>query len=148
MPRGRHWRSDAVIYFSKDLTNYRKWIGGDAVITFHNDFIARSFVNTPNVDQYSDIVSDTNAFLYGSGNKQIVNSRGLAAANRMQDHFSHCLAYLYIWTLPTSVGRAHYRPFPVFDKSEHEGAGACLRHITVRDTRASSAKSDLSLRCT
>ena len=101
-PPKRHWRTDAIIYFSKQFDDSVSWKGGGLPLTFHNDFPARSFTNVPDIETYQQMISETNADLFGRNNEIIDQSRGLADPDAMPGLLSTCSCYVYIWTLPTS----------------------------------------------
>ena len=95
-------KTDAVIYFGKDLDLYSPWFGGKGAITFHNDYVARNEGSVPNVSQYEQICSETPVTLYGRGNNEISNWAGFVSFDEMNNLYRSCSCYLYTYTIAPS----------------------------------------------
>ena len=70
--------SDAVIYFSKDLSSVPKWVGGGGVRCFHNSYPSRSNVTTPTMSMFNELRQDFGVELYGFNNGLLEETMGVA----------------------------------------------------------------------
>lgn len=91
-------KTDCVISFAKNLSDYDDWHGGARGITFLNDYPARSSDIIPSADVYKEIVGDAEVLLYGRNNEGFRNNRGLADFRDMRGLYANCAFYLYSWS--------------------------------------------------
>ncbi|TXN60959.1 glycosyltransferase [Methylobacterium sp. WL6] len=95
-------KTHGVIYFSKFKEDYEIWSGGDAGLTFQNDFCSRTEYATPNLQEWRTIHDASNCRLFGRNNEDVGESSGLAPAEDMSNLLRRAAFYLYVYTRPPS----------------------------------------------
>ncbi len=96
------YRSDHVIYFSKDLDRAREWVGGGGVRCFHNSYAGRSNVTTPSASMFNELAREFDIELYGANNGLMESSMGIASPEAQDEVYSTTDVYLYAFTVPPS----------------------------------------------
>jgi hypothetical protein len=92
--------ADAVIYFGKNLEDFsRPWVGGDRLITFHNNYILRRNVSVPSPEDYLTLSSTFPCKLYGLGNDGMAEWGGLTDPEKQLELYRSAALYLYVCTV-------------------------------------------------
>lgn len=95
-------RTDAVIYFGKDLADYPEWRGGGRPITFHTNYRERDAECVPSLAQYEALTEGFAAALHGNNLAGTPNYEGTIHHSRQFEMLADAACYLYVWSRPPS----------------------------------------------
>lgn len=95
-------KTDAVIYFGKNMDEVDEWKGDSDGVTFHNDFLGRKAIACPSLDMWRDFASRVPCQLYGANNEGIQEAKGVAPPDDMAKIQQNARFYFYIYTIRPS----------------------------------------------
>ncbi len=95
-------RTDAVIYFGKDLADYGEWKGGSHGVTFHNDYLARTSESVPRAPDYLEIIKGLDLKIYSRNNNEFKNWGGVKSLAEMDTLLQEASSYFYVWSVRAS----------------------------------------------
>lgn len=95
-------KTDAVIYFGKQLPERCGWMGDGNAVTFHNSATARDGFACPNLGMWRRFASEVSCDLFGRWNDDIPESKGFVPPDGMDWAYNSAAFYFYIYTCPTS----------------------------------------------
>jgi hypothetical protein len=95
--------NDAIVYFGKFACDYEQpWEDGATVLTFHNDYQARSPSSVPRFDEYVALAKEYPLELCGRGNEAAANFKGFVPVEAQLQRYRRAAAYLYVPTTAPS----------------------------------------------
>lgn len=94
--------TDHVIYFGKYIQDFPEWVGGDQIVTFHNNYLLRAGMSVPTLEQFAELSSHWPIDLYGLNTDEIQNGHGAVSSEKQSELLRMAALCLYVSTVPPS----------------------------------------------
>lgn len=91
-------KTDAVIYFGKEVSEFPHWKGGQSSITLHSHFPTRDKNCCPNMSEYAELIDGFDVRLHGLSNDGAPACAGHLPPEMLYDALSLADCYLYVWS--------------------------------------------------